>query len=74
MRRPLVDKEQAFQVRVERATAKRLASGEDPKPALPLRIIASVPAIARWSARRGARKLAIPTPDPRILAGTAPAR
>ncbi|HEY0816713.1 MAG TPA: FAD-dependent monooxygenase [Pseudonocardia sp.] len=70
VRRPKVDREQAFQVRVERATAQRLAARSDPRPALPLRVIAAVPALARWSARRGARALAIPEPDPRILAGS----
>lgn len=68
VRRPKVDREQDFQVRVERATAQRLAAGTYPRPALPLRVIASVPGLARWSARRGAKALAIPEPDPRILA------
>ena len=68
VRRPRVDREQAFQVRVERATAKRLAARGEPRPALPLRLIAAVPGLARWSARRGARELAVPPPDPRILA------
>ena len=67
VRRPRVDREQDFQVRVERATAKRLAAHADPRPALPLRVIAAVPGLARWSARRGARALAVPAPDPRIL-------
>lgn len=71
-RRPRVDREQAFQVRVERATAKRLAARSDPRPGLPLRLIAAVPGLARWSARRGAKALAVPAPDPRILAGPAP--
>ena len=71
-RRPRVDREQAFQVRVERATAKRLAARTNPRPALPLRVIAAVPGLARWSARRGAKALAVPAPDPRILAGAAP--
>ena len=68
VRRPRVDREQAFQVRVERATAKRLTARAEPRPALPLRLIAAVPGLARWSARRGARALAVPPPDPRILA------
>ncbi len=71
VRRPSVDREQAFQVRVERATARRLAARADPRPALALRVIAAVPGLARWSGRRGAKALAIPAPDPRILAGTA---
>jgi 2-polyprenyl-6-methoxyphenol hydroxylase-like FAD-dependent oxidoreductase len=70
VRRPIVDREQRFQVRTERAAARRLAERTDPRPVLPLRIIAAVPALARWSARRGAKQLAIPAPDPRILAGT----
>ncbi len=69
VRRPKVDREQAFQVRVERTTAERLAARTYPRPALPLRIIAAVPGLASWSARRSARALAIPEPDPRILAG-----
>ncbi|MBV9921257.1 MAG: hypothetical protein JOY78_10460, partial [Pseudonocardia sp.] len=69
VRRPKVDREQAFQVRVERATARRLASGTEPRPPLPLRIIAAVPGLARWSARRSAKALAVPPPDPRILLG-----
>jgi len=68
VRRPRVDREQAFQVRVERATANRLAARGESRPALPLRLIAAVPGLARWSARRGARALAVPPPDPRILA------
>jgi 2-polyprenyl-6-methoxyphenol hydroxylase-like FAD-dependent oxidoreductase len=71
VRRPSVDREQAFQVRVERATARRLAARADPRPALALRVIAAVPGLARWSGRRGAKALAIPAPDPRILGGTA---
>jgi len=71
VRRPKVDREQAFQVRVERATAKRLAACAEPRPALPLRLLAAVPGLARWSARRAARALAVPAPDPRILAGSA---
>jgi hypothetical protein len=68
VRRPKVDREQSFQVRVERATAKQLAARTEPRPALPLRLLAAVPALARWSARRSARELAVPVPDPRILA------
>jgi 2-polyprenyl-6-methoxyphenol hydroxylase-like FAD-dependent oxidoreductase len=74
VRRPSVDREQAFQVRIERATAKRLAARADPRPALALRVIAAVPGLARWSARRGAKALAIPAPAPRILAGAATVR
>lgn len=73
VRRPKVDREQGFQVRVERATAKQLAARTDPRPNLVLRLIAAVPGLARWSAKRSARALAVPLPDPRILAGVAPA-
>ncbi len=72
VRRPRVDREQAFQVRVERATATRLAARSAPDPGLPLRLIAAAPGLARWSARRAAKALAVPPPDPRILAGAAP--
>lgn len=68
-RRPAIDREQEFQVRVERATAKRLADRSDPRPNLVLRLVAGVPGLARWSARRSARALAVPLPDPRILSG-----
>ncbi|MEQ3550911.1 FAD-dependent monooxygenase [Pseudonocardia nematodicida] len=66
VRRPLVDREQRFQVRTERATAGRLETGADPRPPLPLRMIADVPGFARWSAGRGAKALAAPEPDPRF--------
>jgi hypothetical protein len=46
---------------------------ERARPALPLRLISAVPGVARWSARRSARALAVPEPDPRILAGRASA-
>jgi 2-polyprenyl-6-methoxyphenol hydroxylase-like FAD-dependent oxidoreductase len=70
VRRPKVERDQAFQVRTERATAQRLASGRDPRPPLVLRALAAVPGFARASARRGARALAVPAPDPRLLGGT----
>jgi 2-polyprenyl-6-methoxyphenol hydroxylase-like FAD-dependent oxidoreductase len=60
LRRPTVDREQRMQVRIERATARRLATRSDPRPPLPLRVIAALPALARWSARRSARALAVP--------------
>lgn len=72
VRRPKVDREQAFQVRVERAAARRLAARSDPRPALPLRVIAAVPGLARWSARRSARMLAVPAPAPRSWPAPAP--
>ena len=56
VRRPSVDREQAFQVRVERATARRLAARADPRPALALRVIAAVPGLARWSAAAARRR------------------
>ena len=65
-RRPKVDRDQRMQVQVERATARRLASADDPAPAWPLRILAAVPGLARWSARRAARALAVPPADHRI--------
>lgn len=71
VRRPQVDREQAFQVRVERSTAQRLRSG-DPRPALPLRIASRVPGLARLLARRSARALAAPAPAPGILESSAP--
>jgi hypothetical protein len=52
---------------VERAIARRLAALTAPAPAWPLRILAAVPGLARWSARRAARALAVPEVDERIL-------
>jgi 2-polyprenyl-6-methoxyphenol hydroxylase-like FAD-dependent oxidoreductase len=66
-RRPRVQREQRTQVRVERAIAQRLAATTAPAPAWPLRILATVPGLARWSARRAARALAVPAVDERIL-------
>lgn len=66
-RRPTVEREQRTQVRVERAVAHRLATRTAPAPAWPLRVLATVPGLARWSARRAARALAIPAVDERIL-------
>ncbi|HZG91332.1 MAG TPA: FAD-dependent monooxygenase [Pseudonocardia sp.] len=67
VRRPKVDRDQAVQVRVEAATARRLAEATDPRPVAALRVLSSVPGFARWSARRAARALAIPAPVPQIL-------
>ncbi|HTK60842.1 MAG TPA: FAD-dependent monooxygenase [Pseudonocardia sp.] len=72
VRRPMIDREQAFQVRVERATARRLASGSDPKPPLPLRLLTAIPGFARFSGRRAARAQAVPAPAPLILHGRTP--
>ena len=65
VRRPRVDREQAFQVRVERATAKRLAARADPRPAL---------AVAAH--RRGARAGAVVGPPrrPRARRARSPTR
>jgi 2-polyprenyl-6-methoxyphenol hydroxylase-like FAD-dependent oxidoreductase len=68
-RRPQVDREQAQQKRVELDAARRLRTG-DPRPPLPLRVLASVPGAARLVARRGTRALTAPPLDPRILAGS----
>jgi 2-polyprenyl-6-methoxyphenol hydroxylase-like FAD-dependent oxidoreductase len=66
-RRPKVDRDQAFQVRTERATATRLAAASDPRPVAVLRVLTAIPGFARWSARRSARALAVPPPAPQIL-------
>jgi 2-polyprenyl-6-methoxyphenol hydroxylase-like FAD-dependent oxidoreductase len=68
-RRPKVERDQRMQVRVERATARRLATAADPAPPLPLRILAAIPGVARWSARRSARTLAVPDVVDEILHG-----
>lgn len=60
-RRPPVDREQRFQVRVERAAAQRLLTA-DPRPALPIRLLSSLPGFARWSARRSAKAMTVPAP------------
>jgi 2-polyprenyl-6-methoxyphenol hydroxylase-like FAD-dependent oxidoreductase len=66
-RRPQIDREQAFQVRTEAATATRLAAKADARPVRILRILTAIPGFARWSARRSARALAVPPPAPQIL-------
>ncbi len=71
VRRPTVDRDQRMQVRVERAAAERLAAGTDPRPVLPLRVLAAIPGFATWSGWRGARALAVPAPVPVILHGAA---
>ncbi|WP_433275648.1 FAD-dependent monooxygenase [Pseudonocardia xinjiangensis] len=70
VRRPSVDREQRFQVQVERSAAERLRSG-DPRPPLALRVLSCVPGFARFSGRRSARALAVPPPVPQILNGAA---
>jgi 2-polyprenyl-6-methoxyphenol hydroxylase-like FAD-dependent oxidoreductase len=66
VRRPRIDRDQRMQVRVERATARRLAGCGDPRPPLPLRVFAAVPGLVRWTARRSARALAVPAAVDRI--------
>jgi 2-polyprenyl-6-methoxyphenol hydroxylase-like FAD-dependent oxidoreductase len=61
VRRPAVDRDQRWQVQVERRTAQRLAAGEA-RPVAALRLLCRVPGFARWSARRSARALAVPPP------------
>ncbi len=68
-RRGKVDRDQRMQVRVERTTAQRLTTGGDPAPPLPLRILSALPGVARWSARRSARALAVPPAVDQILRG-----
>jgi 2-polyprenyl-6-methoxyphenol hydroxylase-like FAD-dependent oxidoreductase len=65
-RRPQVDRDQEQQKRTERDAARRLRTG-DPRPPLVLRLLASVPGVARWVAARGVRALAAPSVDDRIL-------
>ena len=65
-RRPQVDRDQARQKRAERGAAKRLRSG-DPRPPGVLRVLSRLPGVARLVARRGARALAAPPLDARIL-------
>jgi 2-polyprenyl-6-methoxyphenol hydroxylase-like FAD-dependent oxidoreductase len=74
VRRPKVDRDQRMQVRVERATAQRLITAADPAPPWPLRILSALPGVARWSARRGARELAVPPAVEKILRGDGSAR
>jgi 2-polyprenyl-6-methoxyphenol hydroxylase-like FAD-dependent oxidoreductase len=69
VRRPRIDRDQRAQVRVERATARRMADRSDPRPPWFLRVLAAVPALARWSARRSARALAVPAAVDRIRDG-----
>jgi 2-polyprenyl-6-methoxyphenol hydroxylase-like FAD-dependent oxidoreductase len=67
-RRPQVDRDQEQQKRTERDAARRLRT-RDPRPPLVLRILTSVPGVARWVAARGVRALAAPPVDDRILRG-----
>jgi 2-polyprenyl-6-methoxyphenol hydroxylase-like FAD-dependent oxidoreductase len=63
VRRPPVDREQAFQVRVEEDSVRRLRAG-DPSPGGFLRFVATVPGLSRWVGRQ-TRKIRIPEPCPR---------
>ena len=65
-RRPQVDRDQERQKRTERDAARRLRT-RDPRPPLVLRLLASVPGVAQWVARRGVRALTVPPLDARIL-------
>ena len=67
VRRPPVDREQAFQVRVEEDSARRLRD-RDPRPAGALRVIATIPGLPRLVGRQ-TRKIRIPAPLPAILSG-----
>ena len=64
VRRPPVDREQAFQVRVEEDSVRRLRAG-DPSPGGFLRFVATVPGLSRWVGRQ-TRKIRIPEPVPAI--------
>ena len=64
VRRPPVDREQAFQVRVEEDSVRRLRAG-DPSPGGFLRFVATVPGLPRWVGRQ-TRKIRIPEPVPAI--------
>lgn len=67
VRRPPVDREQAFQVRVEEDSARRLRD-RDPRPGGFLQVIAAIPGLPRLVGRQ-TRKIRIPAPVPRILHG-----
>jgi 2-polyprenyl-6-methoxyphenol hydroxylase-like FAD-dependent oxidoreductase len=67
VRRPPVDREQAFQVRVEEDSARRIRE-RDPRPGGVLRFIARVPGLPRLVGRQ-TRKIRIPAPAPAILSG-----
>ena len=65
-RRPLVDRDQQQQKRAERGAVHRLRTA-DPRPPRVLRVLSSLPGVALLVARRGARALAAPPIDARIL-------
>jgi 2-polyprenyl-6-methoxyphenol hydroxylase-like FAD-dependent oxidoreductase len=61
VRRPPVDRDQRWQVEVERRTNRRLAAGET-RPVAVVRVLSRLPGFARWSGRRRSRELAVPAP------------
>ena len=65
-RRPLVDRDQQQQKRAERGAVDRLRTA-DPRPPRVLRVLSALPGVALLVARRGARALAAPPIDARIL-------
>ncbi|QES46613.1 FAD-dependent oxidoreductase [Streptomyces venezuelae] len=65
-RRPSVTREQRSQIRIERSSVARLRAGA-PGPALPLRVIATVPGLPALSGWRAARAIRIPAPSREIL-------
>jgi 2-polyprenyl-6-methoxyphenol hydroxylase-like FAD-dependent oxidoreductase len=67
VRRPPVDREQAFQVRVEEQSARALRDGDARPPGF-LRFVALVPGLPRLLGRRSGR-VAVPAPVPAVLHG-----
>jgi len=67
VRRPPVDREQAFQVRVEERSARALRDGDARPPGF-LRFVALVPGLPRLLGRRSGR-VAVPAPVPAVLHG-----
>lgn len=66
-RRAVSDAEQRSQVRTERASLDKLRRCDD-RPAAFVRLAGSVPMLARALGRRSATAIAIPPPDPAVLA------
>jgi 2-polyprenyl-6-methoxyphenol hydroxylase-like FAD-dependent oxidoreductase len=73
VRRPVVQRDQHRQVRIEMASRRRLVSGSGRVP-LAFRIINSVPGLARWGGRRSASAVRIPAPCAELLAAAPPSR
>ncbi|MFB9904103.1 FAD-dependent oxidoreductase [Allokutzneria oryzae] len=67
LREPAIEKVQAQQVRIERRTAKALATGKPYKPALVFRLLTSLPAFRVVAARANAYGPDRPTLDPAVL-------